>query len=227
MYVPLAHDASWMTALMPPVLGWIGALLGGLGMLGGLFKKKGVQQGAGVLGGILGGASKGSQDARLYEDMANARIYDTAMQGALGRGQLDLAQQKFGLEAPGQRVSAVTRGDLLRNVQDFSMGGPGSGSGAERMGGWSNAGGLRPSAIGADSKEAARLMIAQHLAKLQQPEQFADIQFPETPQLSKAGWLEKIMGGAGLGGSILGGIGQLGGKAPTPTMPGDPYDPQF
>ena len=218
MVVP--GDGGVLTQYILPIMGFWGALLGGITGLAGLFKKPAVQQGAGVLGGILGGGAKGSQDARLAQDLANARIYDSAMQGALGQGNLDLNQRKFSLEAGGKRAADVGRASLMQNVGDFSMGGPGN---------WKATGGIRPSSFGPEAKEAARLLMARQLAGLQGPEQFAAIKYPEVPQASKAGIMEKLMGGLGLGGTILGGIGGLMGKGPNSTVPGvapgSPYDP--
>jgi hypothetical protein len=89
------------------------------------------------------------------------------------------------------------------------------------MSGWAPSGGLRPSALGPDAKEAARLMIAQHLEKLQQPEQFAQIKYPETPKLSKPGIMEKILGIGGFAGNLFGGIGGIFGKnLPSSPLPG-------
>lgn len=197
MIIDATHTSSLAYLTVPLVLGFWGALIPAISGLAGLFSK----------------GSKGSQDARLQQDAVNANIYRDQVAGQLGLGQLDLAQQQFGLQAPGKRMADVARSGLLQNVGDFSMGGPGS---------WKATGGLRPSVMQGDpaTMEAARLLQAAQLKKLASGEQFKAIEFPEMPQQSKAGWLEKIMGGIGLGGSILGGLGEAGvlGGRPSPLI---------
>jgi hypothetical protein len=194
--------------------------------LGNVFKKVGgaalsFVPGGGIAKDILSGvgqmatgAASGSADANLQQQQMQAQAYRDAMQGALGRANIDLDQKRFSLDAPGKRAGAVVNSDLLRNVGDFKMGS------AEN--GWQNSGGLRPSALGSDSREAANLVIAQQLDALRKgPEQFADIQYPEMPKIDGPGKLASILGGIGMGANILGGLGGL----KRPAQPGLPQSP--
>lgn len=162
-----------------------------------------IASGINALGGIFSKGAKGSQDARLSQDMANANIFGHATQGAAAQGMYDLKRNELEQAMQAKRMNDAVRAGLFSNLQDFSMGGPGA---------WKATGGLRPSVIQADpaSMEAARMYQAKQLERLSKGEQFKDIKWPEVPQASKAGWLEKVMGGLGLGGSILGGLGEAG-----------------
>jgi hypothetical protein len=194
--------------------------------LGNVFKKVGgaalnFVPGGGVAKSILSGvgnmatgAASGSADAQMQEQQMRASAYRDAMQGALGRANIDLQQKQFGLEAPGKRAGQVANFDLLRNVGDFKMG--------SSENGWQNSGGLRPSALGADSREAANLVIAQQLDAMRKgPEQFADIEYPEMPKIEGPGKLASILGGIGMGANILGSLGGMR----KPSAPGLPQSP--
>jgi hypothetical protein len=167
----------------------------------------------GALGGVLGGAAKGSQDSRTQQDLANASIYRTRTEGELGRGQLDLAQKQFGLTAPGAQARTAISADLLNNVKDATVGKPGA---------WGAQGGLRPSALGDMSKIAALLAARQQMGPLTQGQNPYQPNFGQAPQPTQAGWFEKLLGGLGLAGGVVGGLGQaglLGGKPTTPQNP--------
>jgi hypothetical protein len=175
-----------------------------------------------AIGSMATGAAAGSAASRQQNDQQAAQLYQAQINGLLGANRIDLEQRQFGMQAPGYRVGQVGRADLIRNGQDFSMGGPAGSDvqGADRANSWKTSGGLRPSALGDDSKRAAELMAAQHLASLEKgPEQFDKIQLPEAPKLGKGPSLvEQILGGVGLGASVLGGLGaargKMGGNAP-------------
>jgi hypothetical protein len=160
-----------------------------------------ITAGIGALGNIFGGAAKGSQDSRLNQDLVNAKLYDTRVQGELGKGQLDLAQKQFGLTAPGAQARTVISADLLNNVKDATVGKPGA---------WGAQGGLRPSALGDMSKIAALLAARQQMGPLAGGQNMYQPNFGTAPQQSKAGWFEKLLGGMGLAGSVVGGLGQAG-----------------
>jgi hypothetical protein len=174
------------------------------------------------IGSQAGGAAAGSQAGRLAQDQANARIYDSQVQGALGLGQLDMARQKFAAQLPGMQTANIARASLLQNIGDLSLGGPGN---------WKVSGGIRPSALGQDAKLAAAIMAQKQMQALQQGPQFEKIQMPTAPQQSKAGWLEKILGGIGtfapMAGSILGGLNLGGGGGGTSSGGGGGFDSGF
>lgn len=170
---------------------------------------------ASVAGGLFSGGAKGAQAGRTDQDLANAQIYRAAIEGELGRGALDLQQRRFALSAPGQQAGDVVRADLLRNVRDVSLGRPGA---------WGATGGARPSALGPASQLAAHLLAARQLAGLSQPQQFAQLRLPAPPQPTKAGFMEKLMGGLGMAGNLYGAIAPLWPKK-TPAQPGDAFQP--
>lgn len=166
----------------------------------------------GALGGMFSGAAKGSQEGRTNQDLANASIYRTRTEGELGKGQLDLAQNQYNMQAPGHRAQQVSLADLMMNMKDASVGGPGN---------WGASGGMRPSALGDMSKVAAMLAAKQHMGKLQTGEQLYQPNLGAPPQASKAGWFEKLLGGLGLAGGIVGGL-QQGGLLGKPAAPQNP-----
>lgn len=210
MMLPLSShvDPSWMLAFLP-ALGWVQfipmAIAAAKGIYGAVKKKS----------SAASAAAAGSQDARLKQDQINAQIYNSIVNGELGKGQLDLAQRKFALDAPSTQATQVVRGDLLGNVKDFSMGGPGAGRGSERMAGWTNTGGIRPSAMTDASRQAANLLVQRGLEGLQNPQQFTPADFGPRPTLSQAGTLEKVLGGVGMFGGLLNGIGDVVNNLPS------------
>lgn len=157
------------------------------------------------IGKTASGAASGSQNARLAQDQANARIYDSQVQGALGLGNLDMQRQKFAAALPGMQTANIARASLLQNVGDLSLGGPGR---------WGVTGGIRPSALGQDAKLAAAIMAQKQMEALQKGPQFEKVQMPTMPQQSKPGLMEKILGGvgmvAGMAAPILGAGAQAG-----------------
>lgn len=201
--VVIDNGTSTVVSLMVPVvLGWIPLAIGAISAISSMLSK----------------GAKGSADARQQEALTNSRIYDSQVNGEAER-------QKFALQAPGQRVNEIARGSLIGNMGDFKMAGPaGAGvTGPDRANAFQTTGGLRPSALN-DPRllEARDLMIAQHLAGLKKGDLYA---LPQAPKQTKAGWLEKIMGGVGMAGSILGGLqgagvlGNGGGGVPMPNLP--------
>lgn len=202
MMIPVQTDHALAYWTVPLVLGWLQFIPMAI-------------QGISALAGALGKGAKGSQDARMQQDQANAGIYGHATQGAAAQGQYDLSRHALEQKQQATRMNDAMRASGLQNVADFSMGGPGA---------FKAAGGLRPSTLQGDPKmmEALQAYQAQQLQKLSQGEGYANIKWPEVPQASKAGLLEKIMGGAGLAGSLLGGLGNaglLGGTNPMSAAP--------
>jgi hypothetical protein len=154
---------------------------------------------AGQTAASMAGAAGSSADARLKQDATNAGIYKSIVDAEAARVASEQDQAKFALAAGQERQNQIAKADLMRGASKFSMGGPGSGSGAERMGGWGGTGGIDPSMFGADSKQAADLLVARNLKALAEGEQFNPMKLPEAPTTSKAGTMENIMG---IGGTI-------------------------
>jgi len=147
----------------------------------------------GALGSVASGAAKGSADQRLRE-------------GDQTLGYNRLLQQQAGdtftagnITQDRERKAALLQA-LLSGLQDFQVT-PGNPAIASAMG--QRTGGLRPSALTANSDILMQL--------LGQPSpRYAP---PDLAKQPTAGWGEKLLGGIGLGGSLLGALGGL--KPPT------------
>ena len=146
-------------------------------------KQKKILAAAGQTAATMSGAAGASADARLKEDTANAGIYRAIVEAEQGKTAAELAQKKYELEAGGARAGQVARADLMRSAGKVSLGGPGSGSGAERMAGWQPTGGVDPSMFGADSRQAADLLVARNLAALEKGEGLTPMTLPKAPTL--------------------------------------------
>lgn len=173
------------------------SLLGTLGSIGG------------ALGPVLGGAAKGSADQRLAEQPGLIGTQNANLQGARDSFSAGMAGAQFGANERDAAMKRAMLASLLGGVQDASISRP-EGSTIPTFG---VSGGLRPSAM--TNKDAL-------IAQLGSPAMSAPTyQGPSPLEMPKAGLGEKVMGGIGLGGSILGALGGLfGPKAP---QLGGPY----
>lgn len=185
--IPVAMAWGFLASLIPAAVKGIGSL----------FKKKGAGDVLGSIGSVVGGAAKGASEGRASEQMLKQQLYNDAVNAALGRSRAEIDQEQFKLRAPQERVGSVGRNELLKTVGDISFGGPGN---------WKVTGGLRPSAISALTKEAGDLATAQHMQRLRSGEALTPLNLPDAPQYQGPGFLEKLGGAVGTGGSILGGI---------------------
>lgn len=160
---------------------------------------------------------------------ANAQ-QQAIMQALLGgsneqnaHANIDLDRRKFVLDAPSTRGKQALLGSLMQNMKPVTMTG-GSPQMLARMPQFS--GGLSPSALGPLARQMGLLMQQNSVAGQQKGDTFAPLERtdfksgvldpgrstvlpPILAQLQKAGLLEKILGGIGLGGSLLGGLGGL------------------
>jgi hypothetical protein len=152
----------------------------------------------GGVGQVMGNAAQGAADQRLQEQFAH--LQNQGLQQVAARDQFDagLGGAKF---ASDERSLADQRGmkaALLSNLQDVNI----SGMNPKIQGRMPQiSGGLRPSALtGGGQREAL-------MAMLQQPGQPAPtFQGPSPLQLQGQSTGEKVMGGIGLGTSILGAL---------------------
>lgn len=104
-------------------------------------------------------------------DTANAanRFGLDKVNAGVNVGQLELAQKRYGLEAPGMRAGNAVRGDILANAQDASFNLP---STIPKM---SINGGLRPSMFSANTRALGGEMSAQALAQQRAGDTFAPL----------------------------------------------------
>lgn len=197
----------------------LGATLGAAGGLGGKISGA-LSSAGGALSGVGRAASGGAgamEDTRLAEaNLANTRDRNALQMAAeqiqqnTSRDQQGLDRAKFGLDAPLTQTKQAAYGDALANVQDVNIDfQPKSGS-LPQMG---VTGGIRPSMFGPTSRAAgadlARTALANKLAgNTGLPEMSAPVGMPTLSPPTQAGALEKTLGGVGLGGSILGALGE-------------------
>lgn len=177
---------------------------------------------------VAGGAAKGSADSRnaqnqqmlsqdrnkldAYQAQQQAILQALGMQerGALDRANLDLNQRQFALQAPQVRGKQALLGSLLQNLQPVSLSGlnPKIAKNMPQI-----SGGLSAAALGPMAREFGGLLQSNALAGQQKGDTFdpiAQTDFkggliapPQLSQLKQAGFLEKLLGGIGLGGSLL------------------------
>lgn len=197
----------------------------------------GIERGGDVLsnvGRVSGDAAKGVMDQRHREN--ELALYGD--RNTLDRSQLDITQRgnrdrhaleraallekmgmdraKLGIEAPMARTKQAAYGDALKNIQDVNIDFNAT-SGALPQ--FNVQGGLRPSMFGDTARQAGGELGRQALMALMTksdipagvdvPEASPLIDLPELSQPKGSGALEKALGGVGLGGSILGGIGEM------------------
>lgn len=193
------------------------SLLGTLGASAGTASAIGA--GAGALGTILGGASQNQQNERILTNTDN-----------LKRDQLALDRYKVNEGLPGSRLQTSVRASQVANAQPVTFNYPGAGgtfNPQDAVNGkfMTISGGYNtPGLIGDKTKQQANAVVDQMFQK-----QMSGDVAPAITGPVKEGVGSKILGGVGLGSSILGALGTI--KMPghpaltTPPMPmtNDPY----
>lgn len=206
---------------------------------------------AGLMGKIFGGAAKGSADQRMGENqqallqaqLANRDTLDRAsltsanqntragMQNADNqfRAGLDMERKRFTQTEPNMQARQALVGNLMERIQPLALSGL-----SDRVSASMPKMNSILDSLGPEAREAGSLLAKRGLSGLQVgPSQFADIppvMLPEVLKLppaqiaamQKSGLLEKIMGGLGIAGSVVGALGDLesvdGGDTPSHTM---------
>jgi hypothetical protein len=157
---------------------------------------------AGRVGEVVTGAAAGEQYDRLNSERTAANLEATRNRGLLDRFEMST-------ELPSLRAAQAARGGLQANVQDLTIGRP-AGSTIPRF---EHAGGLRPSAIGPEGRQAGAELQRQALLALMGGDEANMPAYQTTGDiqstLKKPGLRENILGGVGLGTSILGALGRL------------------
>lgn len=183
--------------------------------------------GAAALGKVLGNAGKSASDARQTTTQNNAvqdaqrtsqyGINQDALQAALkaaeqanmDRAKLDLQQRQFGLDAPTTRMNQSARGSMLANAQDLQISHP-------RANIPTITGGIRPSALSADTRQLGALVARKALMDQMAGDTFSPVEQQNwtgsvltppgvTPQPQASGF-EKVAGVAGLLGGLAGAV---------------------
>jgi len=208
-----------------------------------------------ALGQVAGGAAGGAANQRQHENaLINqrnsllAQLFNTqqgattaALQGqergALDRAGLDLQRRQFALNAPQTRGTQAMRGSLMANLQPTRLSGLPSRISASMP---QVSGGLNASALSPEVREMGRTLQRQALLDQMKGDTFDPVPetdfksgvlpLPALEELKKSGLLEKILGGVGLGASIVGGMGgaaqtgpRLQNQFPTPQAGRDMY----
>lgn len=147
-----------------------------------------------------------------------ASILNQQDRGRVDRAGLDLARRQFALNAPDVRARQASRGDLMTNIRPASISNIPAAVRARMP---TISGGLTPAAFGPTSREFGRTMAQQALMQQLAGDKFdpiPDTDYSEVLQLlrtlpntalQRPGFLENLLGGIALGGSIAGGIGNL------------------
>lgn len=176
---------------------------------------------AGLIGRIAGGAGQGASNQRLNENEQRLRAAQLQSADQLGRAGMDLHRRQFQQDEPRVQAMQSLQGSLLNRLQPLQMQGVSDRVRIPQMN-------SILSAIGPEARQAGSLLEQRGLSGLQNPTQFAPLQPMQMQALQKSGLLEKILGGVGLGGSLLGALGQFG-NGPTHehmsghNLPIDPY----
>lgn len=213
---------------------------GGTSMIPGL-----IAAGAPVAGGLIdkatGGSSPGPSTAsavgqtagsieqqRMNALIKEAELQQTQDQQGLNRtnagvnvGNLNLAQQKQALSAPGQLAGQSVRGDVLANSQDATVSGLPSYIHVGNV-----SGGLRPSMLSASSRALGGQMSRNALADSTSGKFTTQAPLPTVPgatPLPSAGAFDKVLQGGAIGGSFLDALKGVGNGASSPSgvVPGN------
>jgi len=175
-----------------------------------------IQQGAQIAGQAAAGRAAGraqeSTTLNQRDNTANS-LYGTAQNAQMQAAQLDLQRRAFAEQAAGNRAKQATVGDLLSRLQDVSINVPGIKTA-------NISGGLRPSAMGDVGRTSNSILAKQALMKQLEGDQFQGGQILQAPQQSampQANALDKILSGAGLGGSFAGAA--MGARTPGQATP--------
>jgi len=177
--------------------------------------------GAGLLGRIFGGAGQNMASGRLAEN--NQRLDQARLTSAenlaranmmnsdnLNRAGLDMSRKTFLQNEPSVQAGQALRGNLMERIQPLRMTGL-----SDRVQARMPQMNSIIDAIGPEARQSGKLLAQRGLTGLQNPTQFDPLPAQSLPPatmaaLKQSGLLEKIMGSLGLGGSLMGGLGELG-----------------
>lgn len=208
--IPFSGGTSLLGMLGAGGAAGAGAAAGGagaMGLLGNIGKIGGAV--APVLGGLAQGRAQGQQ-----QDYTNASAHGTQLNNALlaeMQAQIAAANQNQGMRS--RLAGDAVRGDAIANVQDVNI--PDNG----RVKVAHFGGGMRPSVMGPNARQAGGFLSSGALADMQRP----GIEAPElsdnVADLPHSGLLDKVLGIAtpalaGMG--ALGASGMLPGGTPQP-----------
>lgn len=191
------------------------------------------------LGASIGGAAGSIADSLSNAGQVGGNAAASAAQGRLAEGQLTQGQDRNALGLYNAQLAAAQQainqhsqlahqagqGDVMSNVQDVNISGLPSNV---HMG--NVTGGLRPSLLGPNARQAGQTLSRNALLQLLQ----GDTNLPKAPQLTplpQANGLDKVNAGLGYAGSMAGALSPLfqpkGGPQPYSVWgDGVPVDPE-
>jgi hypothetical protein len=229
----LKYGGPIAASFIPGVGPAVGAAMGAAGGLTDRLKQAapGLLRGLGerltVAGPIAGAAAGGAATGRQAEADILFRQRQLQQQQALAGqraaeagAEFGLGQQQDRLLYPSLFARQAAQGGMQANVQDIGIGRP-EGSTIPTF---ALTGGLRPSALGPEARQAgaelSRHAIQQLLAGGPPPIDYERFQPLEPMTLPEAGRGERLLGGLGVGGSLLGALlGPLSEAAGTQNVP--------
>lgn len=200
-----------------------------------------ITAGASLLGKLFSGGAKGAADQRQWENQQRLQQQQIQNNDILQRAQLtnndaltraqmtntdqynraglDLDRRKFSQQEPNAQARQAMLGSMLSRLQPLQISGL-SDRVTARMPKMNSI----IDSLGPEARSAGSLLASRGLSGLQSgPTKFDELAPMSMPDalnlppatvqaLQKSGLLEKIMGGIGLGGSLLGSLGNLGGS---------------
>lgn len=185
-------------------------------------------------GSLLTGAARGSADERKSNNdqaaqrnsllaqlhgqrqAATSNALNNQSSEQIAHAGIDLDRRNHALNAPDTRMSQSVRGSILKNAQPISFSGL-----PERVSSRipQISGGLTPEMFSDETRQLGDVMTRKALIDQLRGDDFAPMEKTDftggvlpSPQLEgyeKSGFLEKIMAGLGLGGTVAGGIGEI------------------
>jgi len=178
----------------------------------------------GGLGRVAGQAAAGSSAQRqdenqqqLTRDQLLNQQYNTQQGAQMQAGNLDLQRKQYTDSSRGNNAKQALIASLLQNYSPTAVSVPGI-KNADVGGGLGNAMLNNPNA-----QASLAQLYKDALAAQMNPQQFSGGQMLTPPTIAEpkgSSGLEKVLGGVGLGGSLLGALSGLGsGQSQMPSMP--------
>ena len=153
-------------------------------------------------------ATQNAQQAQQQQNAQGITQNNAQNNVLLQMAQIELLRKQMQEQNRPQRAQAVGLGDALANVQDARVSAP------SNISSFNISGGLRPSMLGANTRQAGAELSNQSLQALMQGDRFMPIN-PVGPidldsTMPRESAFDKIMGLAGMAGNVYQGVQQQG-----------------
>jgi hypothetical protein len=150
---------------------------------------------AGTAGSVIGAMGDQAGQNRSERDIAERAFSTDFERAAMGRADIDLARRGESREAEIDAYKKALRSALALNMGDVSIDRSQFKSQVPNI---QFGGGMRPSAIGPQGRQAAELLNATSLRRLMSPDPFEKLPALEKQAPEKASFWEKLAGPVGL-----------------------------